>query len=80
MQAIRPPRIADQGDENMNADREPTTNEHGKPWPEVLRFESQDLLGDAGWVKALKLEGYAVRSRRRPEALQQALSPYPAAL
>lgn len=29
-------------------------------------FESQDLLGDAGWLKALRLEGYAMRCRRRP--------------
>lgn len=35
-----------------------------------------DALGEGGWLKALKLSGYAARARRRPEALQQALFPY----
>ena len=35
-----------------------------------------DALGENGWLKALRLAGYAVRARRRPEALQQALFPY----
>ena len=39
-------------------------------------FGLEDALGEAGWLKALRLEGYAVRSRRRPDALQQALFPY----
>ena len=39
-------------------------------------FALQEALGDAGWLKALRLEGYAARTRRRPEALQQALSSY----
>jgi hypothetical protein len=26
-----------------------------------------DALGEGGWLKALKLAGYAARSRRRPE-------------
>lgn len=47
---------------------------------QLTLFESQYLLGDAGWPKALRLEGYAVRPRLRPEALQQALFPYLAAL
>lgn len=34
-----------------------------------------DALGEGGWFKALRLAGYAARSRR-PEALQQALFPY----
>ena len=34
-----------------------------------------DTLGEGGWLKALRLEGYAARTRR-PEALQQALFPY----
>ena len=28
-----------------------------------------DALGEGGWLKALKLAGYAVRARRRPDAL-----------
>jgi len=39
-----------------------------------------DTLGEGGWLKALRLAGYAARSRRRPEALQQALFPYAEAL
>lgn len=39
-------------------------------------FALQEALGDAGWLKALRLEGYAARTRRRPEALQQALFSY----
>ncbi len=39
-------------------------------------FGLEDALGEAGWLKGLRLEGYATRSRRRPEALQQALFPY----
>ncbi len=38
-----------------------------------------DALGEGGWLKALRLEGYTARSRR-PEALQQALFPYLEAL
>jgi hypothetical protein len=30
-------------------------------------------LGDEEWLKALKLEAYAPRKTRRPQALQQAL-------
>jgi hypothetical protein len=39
-----------------------------------------DALGEGGWLKALKLAGYAARSRRRPEALQQTLFSYLEAL
>lgn len=38
-----------------------------------------DALGEGGWLKALRLDEYAVR-RRRPEALQQPLFPYLEAL
>lgn len=33
-------------------------------------------LDEAGWLKALKLEGYAPRRSRKPRALQEALFPY----
>jgi hypothetical protein len=39
-----------------------------------------DALGEGGWLKALKLAGYAARSRRRSEALQQTLFSYLEAL
>jgi hypothetical protein len=48
--------------------------------PELRLFDLQDSLGDAGWLKALRLKGYATRNRRRPEALQHPLFPYLEAL
>jgi len=39
-----------------------------------------DALGEGGWLKALRLEGYAPRRPRGPLALQQALFPYAEAL
>jgi hypothetical protein len=33
-------------------------------------------LEEAGWLKALKLEGYAPRAPRRPQALQEVLFAY----
>ena len=33
-------------------------------------------MDDAGWLKALKLEGYAPRRSSGPMALQQVLFPY----
>ena len=44
--------------------------------PQLKLFALEDVLGDAGWLKALCLPAYAARSRGRPEALQQALFPY----
>ena len=37
-------------------------------------------LGEGGWLKAMRLEGYAPRRPRGPLALQQALFPYAEAL
>jgi transposase len=48
--------------------------------PQLRLFELQDLLGDAGWLKALRLEGYTARIGRRPQALQPSLFPYLEAL
>jgi Integrase core domain len=48
--------------------------------PQLRLFELQDSLGDAGWLKALRLDGYAARTRRRPEALQHPLFPFLGAL
>jgi hypothetical protein len=44
------------------------------------RLFGLDALGEAGWLKALRLEGYAPRRPRGPLALQQALFPYAEAL
>jgi putative transposase len=41
-----------------------------------LRLFGLDALGKEGWLKALKLENYATRTPREPQALQQALFPY----
>ena len=41
-----------------------------------LRLFGLDALGESGWLKAVRLEAYAPRSPRRPQALQQALFPY----
>jgi hypothetical protein len=35
-----------------------------------------DALGGAGWLRALRLEGYPPRRPQGPTALQQALFPY----
>jgi len=40
------------------------------------RLFALDSLGEGGWLKALRLEGYAPRTPRRPEGLQQALIAY----
>ena len=37
------------------------------------RLFALDALGEGGWLKAMRLEGYAPRSPRRPKGLQQAL-------
>ena len=44
------------------------------------RLFGLDALGEGGWLKALKLEGYAPRRPRGPLALQQTLFPYAEAL
>lgn len=44
--------------------------------PQLKLFVLEDVLGEAGWLKALGLPAYAARSPGRPEALQQALFPY----
>ena len=44
------------------------------------RLFALDSLGEGGWLKALRLEGYAPRAPRRPQAVQQALFPYAEAL
>jgi putative transposase len=50
---------------------------HVRPQPRLFAL---DALGEAGWLKALKLEGYSPRAPQRPRALQQALFQYTEAL
>ncbi len=45
-----------------------------------LRLFGLDALGEGGWLKALRLEGYAPRGPHRPQAMQEALFPYAEAL
>ncbi len=44
------------------------------------RLFALDALGEIGWLKALRLGGYAPRRPQGPAALQQALFPYAEAL
>jgi len=45
--------------------------------PQLKLFSLEEALGEGGWLKALRLEGYAARTRRRrPLALQDVLFPY----
>lgn len=52
---------------------------HGLRRPQRRLF-SLNELGEGGWLKAMRLEGYAPRAPRRPQALQEALFPYAEAL
>ncbi len=44
------------------------------------RLFALDSLGEGGWLKAMRLAGYAPRSPGRPKAVQEALFPYAEAL
>jgi transposase len=48
--------------------------------PQPLRLFALDDLGEGGWLKAMRLEGYAHRAPRGPGSVQQALFPYAEAL
>ena len=48
--------------------------------PQLKLFALEDALGEAGWLKAIGLDGYAPRSRGKPEALQGVLFSYLEAL
>jgi transposase-like protein len=52
---------------------------HGLRQPQHRLF-ALDSLGECGWLKALRLEGYAPQRPRGPLSLQQALFPYAEAL
>jgi len=44
--------------------------------PQLKLFALDEALGEGGWLKALALDGYAARSRIKPEALQGVLFSY----
>ena len=44
--------------------------------PQLKLFALEEALGEGGWLKALRLDEYAARTRRRPQALQDVLFPY----
>jgi hypothetical protein len=48
--------------------------------PQLKLFALEEVLGEEGWLEALRLEEYAARIRWRPEALQQVLFSYLEAL
>jgi hypothetical protein len=39
--------------------------------PQLKLFALEEMLGEGGWLKALRLEEYAARSRQRPQFPQQ---------
>jgi hypothetical protein len=57
--------------------RSPTLfeNSHRRSLPQPRLF-GLEVLGEIGWVKAIKLEEYAPRGLGQPSALQQALFAY----
>jgi len=52
---------------------------HRRGWPQLRLFRLEDALGE-GWLKALRLEAYALRGRQRSQVLQPTLFPYLEAL
>ena len=48
---------------------------HQRSYPQ-LRLFGLDALGEAGWLKALKLDEYTPRRPRRPQSLQEVPFPY----
>ena len=65
------------GSDKLREVRKPSLFEtpHRRNRPQGRLFGLNEILGD-GWLKALKLEEYAPRRPRRPQALQEVLSPY----
>lgn len=70
------------GAPKLDADTNPRlfATRHGRSMTQLKLFAFEDVLGRAGWLKALPLDGYAARSRGKQEALQQALFSYLEAL
>ncbi len=49
---------------------------YGQSRTQPKLFALEEVLGEGGWLKALRLEDYAVRKRRRPQMLQEVLFTY----
>lgn len=49
---------------------------YGRSRPQPRLFSLEEVLGEGGWLKAMRLEDYAPRRPRRPLALQDVLFPY----
>jgi len=60
----------------MVAVRKPTLFETPYVAGQMRLFGLAEILGEDGWLKALRLEDYAPRRSRRPEMLQQVLFAY----
>ncbi|MDP8951494.1 MAG: helix-turn-helix domain-containing protein [Actinomycetota bacterium] len=67
------------GSEELRAITRPRLFETSYALPQ-LRLFALSTLGEGGWLKALKLDGYAPRKSRRPRAWQEVLFPYLGAL
>jgi hypothetical protein len=52
-------------------------NNHATPQQKLFALSA---LAEGGWLKAMRLKGYAPRSPGRPKALQQSLFRYAEAL
>lgn len=48
--------------------------------PQLRLFDLGEILGEEGWLKAIRLRDYAPRGPRSPELLQQVLFPYTQAI
>jgi hypothetical protein len=59
--------------------RSPELFETNHSLPQPRLFGLEETLGE-GWLKALKLDGYAPRRSQKPQALQGVLFPYLEAL
>ena len=60
--------------------KKPTLFETSYTLGQLRLFDLTQVLGDIGWLKALKLEEYAPRRARHPQLLQQVLFPYTEAI
>jgi transposase len=60
--------------------RKPTLYETSYTLRQLRLFDLAQVLGDTGWLKALKLEEYTPQSARHPQLLQQVLFPYTEAI
>jgi hypothetical protein len=54
--------------------------EHSIVVPQLKLFDLAEILGEDGWIKAIRLADYVPRRPQRPELLQQVLFPYTKAI